>query len=295
VPDELAAGDKVRVTLTADAPEDYDIDVLRDGVSVGSSAGLPGSVEEVLISDPQPGEYVVRVHYYAAATGAYEIKGTRVTTTRTVTPRGPREAYEMTCETPDGTVVERRQVVVDRGETLNVRLACGGGTGDGPGQDGPPRPGQDSPSRPGRGDDRGPGRDGAGGSGAGGTSGGGAGSPRGVAQSKAAPSRATLRVVSAGRLSGGAIAVRVTCPATVTGACRGTLRLRGSLRGRTAATLGSKAFVVPAGRTMTVKVKPTRALRQALTGRRRVAVTALAQAKAGTTTVSGSRRLLLRR
>lgn len=120
--------DKLRITLTATLPEDYDIEVLRreaDGTlrSVGSSGNVPGEDEEVVLDAPAPGTYVVRVAYFAAATGGYEVRVVRATVTETVTP-GRKEAYELTCETPDGTVLERRDVVVDRGQVLDLDLRC---------------------------------------------------------------------------------------------------------------------------------------------------------------------------
>lgn len=41
---------------------------------------------------------------------------------------GHREAYTLTCEQPDGTVLERLSLVIDRGQTVNLNLACGTGT-----------------------------------------------------------------------------------------------------------------------------------------------------------------------
>ena len=45
-----------------------------------------------------------------------------------------KEAYELTCEQPDGTVLERIALVIDRGQTAVMNLGCGGGAstfGDG--------------------------------------------------------------------------------------------------------------------------------------------------------------------
>jgi hypothetical protein len=41
---------------------------------------------------------------------------------------GGKEAYELTCEQADGTVLERHDLVVDRGQTAVVNLACGSGS-----------------------------------------------------------------------------------------------------------------------------------------------------------------------
>ncbi|HWI72299.1 MAG TPA: M14 family zinc carboxypeptidase, partial [Baekduia sp.] len=128
----LAAGetaDKLRVTLDATLPEDYDIEVLRKGAdgaltSVGTSANAPGTAEQVVLDHPAAGDYVVRVSYYAAVTGSYTVNVVRAVATRETTP-GHQEAYALTCETPDGTVLESRDVVVDRGQSLALDLACG--------------------------------------------------------------------------------------------------------------------------------------------------------------------------
>lgn len=123
--------DKLRITLTATLPEDYDIEVFRRGAdgaltSAGSSGNIPGEDEEVVIDDPATGAYVVRVAYFAAVTGGYEVRAVRANVTTTTTT-GRKEAYELTCETPGGTVLERRPVVIDRGQALTLNLGCRSG------------------------------------------------------------------------------------------------------------------------------------------------------------------------
>jgi hypothetical protein len=123
------SADKVRIDLNATLPEDYDLEVLRkaaDGslTSVGSSGNAPGTPESVLLDHPAPGDYVARVTYYAAATGGYTVKVVRAIATRTTTA-GHREAYVMTCEDGSGNVLETRDVTVDRGQAIDVDLACG--------------------------------------------------------------------------------------------------------------------------------------------------------------------------
>jgi hypothetical protein len=39
---------------------------------------------------------------------------------------GQKEAYALTCERPDGTVLERLSLVIDRGQTVTLELGCGG-------------------------------------------------------------------------------------------------------------------------------------------------------------------------
>ena len=105
------------------------MEVLRknaDGslTSVGTSGNAPGSPESVVLDAPAPGDYVARVTYYAAVTGSYTVKAVRAVATRETT-EGHREAYVMTCEDGSGNVLETRDVTVDRGQAIDVDLACG--------------------------------------------------------------------------------------------------------------------------------------------------------------------------
>lgn len=40
---------------------------------------------------------------------------------------GQKEAYQLTCEQPDGTVLQKLSLVIDRGQTANLDLGCGAG------------------------------------------------------------------------------------------------------------------------------------------------------------------------
>ena len=44
-----------------------------------------------------------------------------------VAKTGQKEAYTLTCEQPDGGVIERLSLVIDRGQTVNLNIGCGGG------------------------------------------------------------------------------------------------------------------------------------------------------------------------
>lgn len=273
---QVGAGDKVRIHLSATLPEDYDLEVFRkaaDGslVPVGESGNLPGEDEEVLLDAPEAGTYVVRVVFYLAVSGAYEIDVHRVETARTVTT-GRKEAYVLTCEDEEGAELERHSLVIDRGQELLLRLGCGAGPSTF--ADGSPLPGTpDAPLPAGT-----PSVDGK------------------VAPVVAAgpPARARLaltarRTVRLGRSR--VVPVTIACPAPVTGSCRGTLRLRAGGR-----TLGSKAFRVRAGRAARVQVPLTRVARRTVSRRGRLTVTAtVAGARAGKTKLTGSRRITLRR
>ncbi len=141
------AGDQLTVAMSsAGNVEDYDLEVLRveaDGsqTSVGTS-GVFGAGETVTIAQPQPGNYIARVVYYAAFTGDYTIE---VTSQKTTTGPGGTEAYTLTCEDADGTVRETHSLLISRGQIVRFNLGCGKrattppttdpgpGTGGGPG------------------------------------------------------------------------------------------------------------------------------------------------------------------
>ncbi len=273
----------MRFHLSSTLPEDYDLEILRKNADgslhpVGASGNVPGEDEDVLLAHPQPGTYVARVVFYAAVTGAYELRVNRVTTTRTTTS-GTKEAYELTCEEPGGAVLERHSLVIDRGQSLGVRLGCGTGTSTF--EDGTPLAGTPDAPLP----TRTPSIDGV-------------VAPLAGAGAAATPSRARLRLTAArtARPSrSGAVRVSVACPAAVASSCRGTLRLRGTLDGRRLTTLGSRAFTVRSGRGAKVSVRLTRTARRALTRRIRMQVTATVSGRAGATALSGTRKLTLRR
>ncbi len=106
---------------------DWDMKIFRadaSGNATGdpvaqSGQGTTNFEEAVLGPDPAPGDYVVRVINYAAVEPW----------TGTVTFAGPdalepalKEAWTLTCETPQGVVRSARQVYVDRGERVSLDL-----------------------------------------------------------------------------------------------------------------------------------------------------------------------------
>ena len=110
-------------------PDDLDLYVYyvnSDGrlVEVGSSGEFVGVKEEALIELPEPGQYVLRAENFASATptftmtaGLYGVVGEDVFGDNLV------ESYTLSCERPDGTVLQRVEAVVDRGETRKIDLA----------------------------------------------------------------------------------------------------------------------------------------------------------------------------
>lgn len=122
----------LRVRLDWATPDDVDLYVYYrhpDGflVLAGSSTrflNIADTVgEEALVEAPDPGDYLVRVHNYASVTptfeGAfklYKLAGEEVSGGNLV------ESYTLTCERPDGTVLQTATVTVDRGTSQKVDL-----------------------------------------------------------------------------------------------------------------------------------------------------------------------------
>jgi hypothetical protein len=122
-PEDLASA--VKVDVSWDTPEDYDIEVFRknaDGslTSVGTSGNNPGTPEEVVLTGDKaaPGTYVLRVQNFAAVVGTWTAKVGRYRTTKTVTTGSP-EPYTMTCEV-GGQVVHSMPLFIARGQALSV-------------------------------------------------------------------------------------------------------------------------------------------------------------------------------
>ena len=118
--------DNARATIRvqwATPVSDYDMKVFRDGVEVGTSGQGTTDFEQVVLGDPAPGEYVVRVVNFA---GVEPWSGT-------VSFEGPdefqpaqAETWTLFCEDADGTIRSARQVAIARGErrSLDLRSAC---------------------------------------------------------------------------------------------------------------------------------------------------------------------------
>ena len=120
--------DAVQVDLTwALAPEDYDLElyrVLPDGtrVAAGDSGNAPGSFEQVTMSEPEAGTYILRVIYYAAPANDWEATIQPLTAAPdVVVPTGETESFTFTCERA-GTVLGSTEITIARGETTEVDL-----------------------------------------------------------------------------------------------------------------------------------------------------------------------------
>jgi hypothetical protein len=125
--------DNARATIRVEWPtpvSDYDVKVYRadaEGNATGDPIGTSGqgttNFEQVVLGDPAPGDYVVRVINWAAVEPW----------SGTVSFEGPdefqpaeTETWTLFCEDPDGTIRSARQVAIARGETraLDLRSAC---------------------------------------------------------------------------------------------------------------------------------------------------------------------------
>ena len=108
-----------------DASVDWDVYVYdSEGNPVASAASLADPEIAVLL-EPQPGTYTVVVENYEGGTPATDWTGEVVFgAPDPAIVTGIKEAWNLTCTKNDGTVVTTREVIVDRGESVDVGNAC---------------------------------------------------------------------------------------------------------------------------------------------------------------------------
>jgi hypothetical protein len=117
------------VSLTFPNPqEDYDLKVFRresDGklTEVGTSGNFNGQDEQVELVRPEAGDYVIRVVNYYGPSNKWTAKIERFAAVTKTSP-AQREAWTLTCE-DRGRVVERREVIVGRGDQIDLGAFCG--------------------------------------------------------------------------------------------------------------------------------------------------------------------------
>ena len=105
-------------------PVDWDVHVYDDqGRQVASAASLADSEVAVLI-DPVPGTYTVEVNNYDGGDVSDWTGEVGFGSPTPGTYTGVKEAWTLTCSTTGGEAVSARQVVVDRGERVDVGNAC---------------------------------------------------------------------------------------------------------------------------------------------------------------------------
>jgi hypothetical protein len=121
--DEIA---RLRVFVEMAAEDDYDVELYynRRGnlESIDSSANGAGDPEEIVVTYPEPGEYVLRVHNWAAS-GEWTANITQFPGQFVREDLGRREAWRLTCES-GGETLASRDVFVERGERVDLRNAC---------------------------------------------------------------------------------------------------------------------------------------------------------------------------
>jgi len=120
-----ADADAAQISLDWPTPDDLDLEVYKQGADgaltlEGSSGNLPGEKEQVLLTEPTAGTYVLRVINYASVSPTYTLTAETFDTDVLTTP-GLVEAWTLTCEV-GGQVLQRLAVVVDRGRQAKVDL-----------------------------------------------------------------------------------------------------------------------------------------------------------------------------
>ena len=117
----------LKVNLDWPTPDDLDLEVYyrnSDGslLKVGSSGEFVLSKEQALIELPEPGTYVLRAINFASVAPSFTLTAGLYGQSEEVSGGGIVESYTLTCERPDGTVLQTAQATVDRGRSLRLDL-----------------------------------------------------------------------------------------------------------------------------------------------------------------------------
>ncbi|HWH31916.1 MAG TPA: M14 family zinc carboxypeptidase, partial [Egibacteraceae bacterium] len=118
----------LKVNLDWPTPDDLDLYVYQKGpggelIEVGSSGNFIGDKEEAIVDLPDAGDYVIRVVNYASVSPTFTLTaGLYPVDREEVFGGGVVESYTLTCETPDGDVLQTAQVTVDRGQAQKLDL-----------------------------------------------------------------------------------------------------------------------------------------------------------------------------
>jgi hypothetical protein len=114
---------EVRVSWP-DASVDWDVYVYDDkGRQVASAASL-ADPEVALLIDPLPGTYTVEVENYDGGATSDWTGEVVFQAPKPAAYTGVKESWTLTCTDTKGEVLSTRQVVVDRGRTVDVGNAC---------------------------------------------------------------------------------------------------------------------------------------------------------------------------
>ena len=92
------------------------------GAAPGSSGNAPPDFERIEVVAPPVGTYRATVVRYATAVDDYTLTVRRFSSEGATTVPGRREPWILTCETPAGEVLQRAEVIVDRGQRATVDL-----------------------------------------------------------------------------------------------------------------------------------------------------------------------------
>jgi hypothetical protein len=123
------AVDLFEIQLDWPTPDDLDLEVYRENADgsltqVGGSGNFVGEKERVLLQDPAPGTYVLRVINFASVSPSWTLTAALFNAETSTVP-GLVENWTLTCER-NGRMMQRVPVVIDRGQQLRVDLtACG--------------------------------------------------------------------------------------------------------------------------------------------------------------------------
>ena len=138
VPFTITDANATRMTVDLNFPnpaEDYDLELCKmqngacepfgsGNTDEGSSGGFVGAQEHIEATKEAhgdlTGDYVATVFNFAAATNDWTLTS-RATKPGSITIEpGHREAWTLTCETPDGDVLQQRELFIDRGDQKKV-------------------------------------------------------------------------------------------------------------------------------------------------------------------------------
>jgi hypothetical protein len=144
IPFEITDAEAARLTvdLTFDEVpvEDYDLELCKydaagvcqpfgkgPGNNPGESGNLPSEFEHIEATRDGHGDlsgrYEATVTNYASATDSWTLTARATKPGSVTTIPGHKEAWTLTCESPSGTVLEQRQLFIDRGQALGIEFA----------------------------------------------------------------------------------------------------------------------------------------------------------------------------
>jgi hypothetical protein len=109
----------------ANPATDWDLYVLDAAGHVVAQSAQGGTTrEDASLLDPPPGEYTAVLVNYSGGAGDDWSGGAVTFASPEPAVYGPKESWTFSCSTPDGRIRAMRQVVVDRGQTVDLGNAC---------------------------------------------------------------------------------------------------------------------------------------------------------------------------